>query len=75
MPIKSISIVNFKSIRKIKLNFENNKYDLHCILGKNGVGKSNILDSIKYFYDNLHPFGWAEAQCPINPIRAPTGVT
>lgn len=27
--------------------------DLNCFIGKNGVGKTNILNAIKYFYDNL----------------------
>ena len=30
-----------------------NKYDAFCILGENGAGKSNFLDSIKYFYEKL----------------------
>lgn len=53
MPIKGIKINNFKSLKNIKINFENNRHDLYCILGKNGSGKSNILDAINYFYNNL----------------------
>lgn len=56
MPIKSIKINNFKSLKKIKINFENEKYELCCIMGKNGTGKSSILDSLKYFYDNLNSY-------------------
>ncbi|MGG7214382.1 retron Eco8 family effector endonuclease [Clostridium nigeriense] len=53
MPINSIKIRNFKSLKKIDINLNNN-YDIHCFLGRNGSGKSNLLDALNYFYDNLN---------------------
>lgn len=53
MPIKAIKIKNFKSLKNIKIDFGNKRYDLCCITGRNGAGKSSILQCIKYFYDNL----------------------
>lgn len=45
MHLKSLSLVNFK-------NFENFESDfckkINCFIGDNGVGKTNILDSIHY---------------------------
>lgn len=53
MPLKSIKIKNFKSLKRVEIRFDN-KYDLCCIMGKNGAGKSSILDAMKYFYSNLN---------------------
>jgi|GEM_PF-537649 len=50
MGIKLINIRNFKSLQDITLDFDRNFYDIQCIIGKNGTGKSNILDAINYFY-------------------------
>lgn len=52
MGILSIKIKNFKSLKNVYFDFSN-KYDAFCILGENGAGKSNFLDSIKYFYEKL----------------------
>ncbi|WP_413509238.1 retron Eco8 family effector endonuclease [Carnobacterium maltaromaticum] len=49
MSIKSIEIKNFNSIEYLKLNIS----ELNAFVGKNGVGKSTIVNAIKYFYDNL----------------------
>jgi len=45
MILRNISIVNFKNIREARLEFSEN---VNCLLGNNGVGKSNLLDAI-YF--------------------------
>lgn len=43
MFLNNISIVNFKSIEEKELRFCSN---INCIIGDNGVGKTNILDAI-----------------------------
>ncbi len=52
MSIVSIKISNFKSIDNIYLSF-NKGENIHCLLGKNGVGKTNVFAAINYFYENL----------------------
>lgn len=49
MSIKSVEIKNFKSIEYLKLNIS----ELNAFIGKNGAGKSNVLQAIKYFQENL----------------------
>lgn len=49
MSITRIKINNFKSLKEINLDIK----EFNCLIGKNGVGKTNILNAIKYFYDNL----------------------
>ena len=43
MKLCNISINNFKSIKKIELTFQ----DMLAMVGKNNVGKSNIIEAIK----------------------------
>ena len=43
MKISSISISNYKNLSAEKFNFSER---INCLIGKNGVGKSNVLDSI-----------------------------
>lgn len=45
MHIQDISIVNFKNLRDIRLEFSPR---LNCFIGKNGAGKTNLLDAIYY---------------------------
>ena len=33
-----------------------NESNINCLFGKNGVGKSNILDAMNYFYNNLSQY-------------------
>ena len=59
MILKSISIVNFKNIREARLEFSPN---VNCLLGNNGMGKSNLLDAI-YFMSFCKSFsGMTDAQ-------------
>lgn len=53
MGISNIKIKNFKSLKNINLNMENNKYSVYCILGKNGTGKTTFINALNYFYKNL----------------------
>ena len=43
MNLKSISLVNYKNIESKHLDFDPK---INCFVGKNGVGKTNILDAI-----------------------------
>lgn len=50
MGIKSIKIINLLSFDEFIIN----KFtDINCIIGKNNVGKSNLLKLIRYFYEKL----------------------
>lgn len=51
MGVESIHINNYKSLKNVKVYLQKEKYDIQCLVGKNGTGKSNFLDAIKYFYD------------------------
>ena len=41
--INKISIINYKNIEDKEFVFDNK---INCLVGNNGVGKTNILDSI-----------------------------
>jgi ABC-type uncharacterized transport system ATPase subunit len=43
--IKSVSIRNFRGIRKLDLDFD---CDLVAIYGRNGTGKTSIIDAIEW---------------------------
>ena len=45
MKIERINILNFKNISDATLEFSSG---VNCLLGRNGMGKSNLLDAI-YF--------------------------
>ncbi|MCK7634441.1 MULTISPECIES: retron Eco8 family effector endonuclease [unclassified Shewanella] len=50
MSIQSIRIKNILSFEDLEIK---SLSDINCIVGKNNVGKSNLLKTIKYFYDSL----------------------
>lgn len=51
MGITTIKISNFKSIKNMKLNLDySTDFDLYCMIGKNGTGKTTVIDAIRYFY-------------------------
>lgn len=43
--MRQISILNYKNLRQVKLQFSEK---LNCFLGRNGMGKTNLLDAIYY---------------------------
>src|SRR5690606_20769192 len=45
MLLENISLVNFKNYTDLKLSFSK---EVNCIVGNNGVGKTNLLDAIFY---------------------------
>lgn len=49
MAIKYIEIEGFRSIRSERWTMN----DIVLLIGKNGSGKSNILDALNYFYRNM----------------------
>lgn len=49
MSLKTIRIENCKSIQSCKIELN----QINCFIGENGVGKTNIIKAIEYFYSNL----------------------
>lgn len=45
MHIEEISIVNFKNLKDVQVGFSSK---LNCFIGKNGAGKTNLLDAVYY---------------------------
>ena len=45
MLLKGLSVTNFKNIARETFTFSDK---LNCLLGNNGMGKSNLLDAIYY---------------------------
>ncbi len=45
MKLKHLSVVNYKNILSCELDFSDK---INCFIGKNGMGKTNILDAIYY---------------------------
>lgn len=48
MKLKSLRIKNFRSLKDVKVNFEE---DLTCIIGENDAGKTSLLNCIMMFSD------------------------
>ena len=45
MQLEKLSILNYKNIKEAELEFCSN---INCFVGKNGMGKTNLLDAIYY---------------------------
>lgn len=45
MKLEHLSIVNYKNVASAELDFSGN---VNCLVGKNGMGKTNLLDAIYY---------------------------
>ena len=78
MKIKSVTINNFRSIQHATIEL----HDYSIIVGENNVGKSNIIDAIRWFYgdlelkiddisyrilDNYEP--WIEIEYDMKPVE------
>ena len=55
MIIEKLSLLNFKNIEEADLVFS---FKMNCLLGDNGMGKTNLLDALYYLsftknYTNL----------------------
>lgn len=53
MGICKIIIKNYKSLKNVVLDVNKDDYEIQCLLGENGSGKSNFIDALKYYNDNL----------------------
>ena len=45
MILKRISILNYKNLEQVELDFSTK---MNCLIGQNGMGKTNLLDAIYY---------------------------
>lgn len=45
MWLKRISILNYKNLAQAELEFS---LKLNCIIGRNGMGKTNLMDAVYY---------------------------
>jgi DNA replication and repair protein RecF len=45
MIFRNLTLFNFKNFEQLTLEFDPN---INCLVGKNGVGKTNILDALHY---------------------------
>jgi len=45
MYIEEISIVNFKNLKDVQVEFSPR---LNCLIGNNGAGKTNLMDAVYY---------------------------
>lgn len=45
MYIEEISIVNFKNLKDVRVQFSSR---LNCLIGNNGAGKTNLMDAVYY---------------------------
>lgn len=45
MWLKRISILNYKNLEQVELTFS---HKMNCIIGKNGMGKTNLMDAVYY---------------------------
>lgn len=45
MWLKRISILNYKNLEQAELAFSRK---MNCIIGKNGMGKTNLMDAVYY---------------------------
>ena len=59
MRLKELNIVNFKNIEGAQLAFTGG---FNCFVGKNGVGKTNILDAIYHLSMCKSCFNTTDAQ-------------
>jgi len=55
MHIGDISIINFKNLKEVQLEFSSK---LNCFIGRNGAGKTNLLDAV-YFLSFCKSFSSA----------------
>ncbi len=66
MYLKKISILNFKNIGEVKIDFSPK---LNCITGINGSGKTNLLDAVYYlsmsksYFSNIDQYTINHGEC------------
>lgn len=60
MYISKLDIIGFKNIENAQLSFN---AKLNCVLGRNGSGKTNLLDAIYYLSMTKSSIGSTDGQC------------
>lgn len=73
MRIESIEIHNYRQYKNLSLTFpKRTDFDLHVIIGANGVGKTNLLNALNWcFYDDEpHYVGSKDEKLPIANLKA-----
>ncbi|MFN0050387.1 MAG: DNA replication/repair protein RecF [Cytophagales bacterium] len=60
MYLSTIGIENFKNIGKTKLNLN---FSINCLVGENGIGKTNFLDAIHFLCLTKSSLGVSDGQC------------
>lgn len=60
MFLEKLSILNFKNIAECTVEFSPN---LNCLLGNNGVGKTNVLDAVYYLSIGKSAMNLTDGQC------------
>jgi predicted ATPase len=53
MRIKYLKIEQFKNLKDFELNLQSNSNDIFVTVGKNGTGKSNLLEALVLIFRNL----------------------
>ena len=59
MRLEKLSLFNFKNYEEAQLIFQGN---IHCFLGRNGSGKTNLLDAIYYLSFTKSAFNSSDSQ-------------
>tara|TARA_R110000796_G_scaffold96719_1_gene203078 strand:+ start:514047 stop:515147 length:1101 start_codon:yes stop_codon:yes gene_type:complete len=60
MHLESIGLNNFKNYESLKIDFSK---EINCLVGKNGSGKTNLLDAIYYLCITKSAFNPQDNQC------------
>jgi DNA replication and repair protein RecF len=60
MRLEKLQLLNFKNYEEVNLNFP---YRINVLVGKNGSGKTNLLDAIFYLSFTKSAFSTADQQC------------
>ena len=59
MVLKKISIINYKNIETATIDLSPK---MNCLIGQNGMGKTNFLDAVYYLSFCRSAFGSADSQ-------------
>ncbi|MDE5788642.1 MAG: AAA family ATPase, partial [Bacteroidaceae bacterium] len=60
MILKRLSILNYKNIAQADLELSSG---INCLIGRNGEGKTNLLDSIYFLSMCKSSFSGADSAC------------
>ena len=72
MRLTSVNISNYRQYKDVKFEFKKNQeFDLHVVIGSNGVGKTNLLNAITWcFYGSEPHLGNDSKSLPIPNLIA-----